>query len=323
MKEVKSTNKVTPTQALLTRDGIPEDYHCTCHYCRTNFLGEIWDTEHNRPYNANARYCYYPKRTGEDKHLDPGHFQGYRWAIQNLTQPGDLVLDPTVGTGTAIVEAVNHNRFGIGVELEYPHITQEAIDAQYSRENPAPGSYLFRQGNAKHIKDYLQEWEIPKESIQLIINGTPYPKLSNKSSDAPERTSFTNGVSSEERVYTRNDTFDYQNPDNFGTKKGSEFWNLIDNMYWDTLDYLKPGGFFVILIKDMIQKGQPYLLHKMVVDHVLEVGSLDKKHHSLEYYGSYIHSHFPKTLHMLTYPKRFPDRAIPLYQTGIILRKKS
>ena len=322
MKEVKSTNKVTPTQPLLTRDGIPEDYHCTCHYCRTNFLGEIWDTEHNRPYNANARYCYYPKRTGEDKHLDPGHFQGYRWAIQNLTQPGDLVLDPTVGTGTAIVEAVNHNRFGIGVELEYPHITQEAIDAQYSRENPAPGSYLFRQGNAKHIKDYLQEWEIPKESIQLIINGTPYPKLSNKSSDAPERTSFTNGVSAEERVYTRNDTFDYQNPDNFGTKKGSEFWNLIDNMYWDTLDYLKPGGFFVILIKDMIQKGQPYLLHKMVVDHVLEVGSLDKKHHSLEYYGSYIHSHFPKTLHMLTYPKRFPDRDIPLYQTGIILRKK-
>ena len=94
-------------------------------------------------------------------------------------------------------------------------------------------------------------------------------------------------------------------------------------MYWDTLDYLKPGGFFVILIKDMIQKGQPYLLHKMVVDHVLEVGSLDKKHHSLEYYGSYIHSHFPKTLHMLTYPKRFPDRDIPLYQTGIILRKKS
>jgi hypothetical protein len=125
-----------------------------------------------------------------------------------------------VGTGTAIVEAINHNRFGIGVELEYPHITQEAIDAQYSRENPAPGNYLFRQGNAKFIKDYLQEWEIPKESIQLIINGTPYPKLSGKSSDSPERKAFTDRVSKEEREYFFDDSFDYNNPDNFGTKKG-------------------------------------------------------------------------------------------------------
>jgi hypothetical protein len=125
-----------------------------------------------------------------------------------------------VGTGTAIVEAINHNRFGIGVELEYPHITQEAIDAQYSRENPAPGDYFFRQGNAKFIKDYLEEWEIPKESVQLIINGTPYPKLSGKSSDAPERTSWTEAEG--KRDYHRQDTFDYADPDNFGTKKGSE-----------------------------------------------------------------------------------------------------
>jgi hypothetical protein len=86
-------------------------------------------------------------------------------------------------------------------------------------------------------------------------------------------------------------------------------------MYWDTLPYLRPGGYFVILIKDMIQNKQPYLLHKMVIDRVLEKDSL-------EYFGSYVHSHFPKTLHMLTYPKRFPDVKIPLYQTGIVLRKK-
>jgi hypothetical protein len=227
-----------------------------------------------------------------------------------------------VGTGTTIVEAINHNRFGIGVEIEFPDITQEAIDAQYKRETPAPGKYLFRQGDAKHIKTYLKDWGIEKESIQLIINGTPYPTMSGKSSDAPERTSFTDKVSKEDRVYTRNETFDYKNPDNFGTKKGSEFWNLIDNMYYDSIEYLKPGGFFVVLIKDMTQKGQPYLLHKMVIDHVLEVGSLVKQHNDMEYYGSYIHPHFPKTLMMNTYPIKYPDRPIPLYQTGIVLRKK-
>lgn len=322
-KKNKSTTVVTPQEILWHRNEIPADYHCTCSYCRDNFLGEIYDVTEDRPYNAGARYGYYPKRTGKDKHLDPGHFQGYRWAIHQFTKPGDWVLDPTVGTGTAIVEAINNGRNGIGVELEYPHITMESIEAQYEREiNPATGKTLFRQGNAKNIKQYLDEWEIPKESIQLIINGTPYPTMGNKSSDSPERKAFTDKVSKEEREYFFDDSFDYHNEDNFGTKKGSEFWNLVDNMYWDSIEYLKPGGYFVVLIKDMIQKGEPYLLHKMVIDHVLEKGSLFPQHNDLEYHGSFIHQHFPKTLHMLTYPKRFPDRVVPLYQTGIVLRKK-
>ena len=323
MKQSKSTTKVTPQQELFSRPEIPADYHCHCAYCRTNFLGEIYDTETDRPYSAGARYCYYPRRTGKDKHLDPGHFQGYRWAVQQFTKPGDWILDPTVGTGTAIVEAINNGRNGIGVELEYPHITQEAIDAQYSRtENPATGDYLFRQGNAKYIQSYLDNWGIQKNSLQMIINGTPYPTIGHKSSDSPERKAFTDKVSKEEREYFFDDSFDYENVDNFGTKKGSEFWKLVDNMYWDSVEYLKPGGYFVILIKDMIQKGQPFLLHKEVIDHVLEKGSLYKQHNDLEYYGSYIHQHFPQTLFMLTYPKRFPDVPIPLYQTGIVLRKK-
>jgi hypothetical protein len=318
----KSTTKVTPTQELFHKTEIPTDYHCTCNYCTTNFLGEIYDTEHDRPYSASARYCYYPKRTGEDKHLDPGHFQGYRWAIQQFTEPGDWILDPTVGTGTAIVEAVNNGRNGIGIEIEYPHITQEAIQAQYDREAPATGEYLFRQGNAKLIKQYLDEWNVEKNSLQLIINGTPYPTIGAKSSDSPERKAFTDKVSKEEREYFFDDSFDYNNPDNFGTKKGSEFWNLVDNMYWDSVEYLKPGGYFVVIIKDMTQNGKPYLLHKMVIDHVLEKGSLFKTHNDLEYHGAFIHKHYPPTLHMNTYPVRFPDRVIPLYQTGIVLRKK-
>lgn len=322
-KRNKSTTIVTPQEILGHRKKIPADYHCKCSYCRDNFLGEIYDVTENRPYSAGARYCYYPKRTGKDKHLDPGHFQGYRWAIHRFTEPGDWVLDPTVGTGTAIVESINNGRNAIGVELEYPHITQESIDAQYTRkDNPATGKHLFRQGNAKFIKKYLDEWEIPKESIQLIINGTPYPTIGGKSSDSPERKGFTDKVSKEEREYFFDDSFDYYNEDNFGTKKGSEFWHLIDNMYWDSIEYLKPGGYFIVLIKDMTQNGEPYLLHKMVIDHVLEKGSLLKIHNDMEYYGSFIHQHFPKTLHMVTYPIRFPDRVIPLYQTGIVLRKK-
>jgi hypothetical protein len=317
-KDVKSIVKVSPTQVFQHRTVIPNDYHCVCEYCRTNFLGEIYDVLNNKPYSAAARYSYYPPKREDDMHLDTGHFQGYRWAIHQFTKPGDWILDPTVGTGTTIVEAINNNRNAIGVELEYSHLTQENIDAQYAREKRAiiktpMGEYLFRQGDAKNIASYLEEWGVEKESLQLIINGTPYPTMKGKSSDAPERKRWK--IVDGERVTAMEKTFDYNMEDNMGKKSGSEFWGLIETMYMDSVPYLKPGGYFITIIKDMIQNKSPYLLHKMVTDLLME-------HEDLEYHGCFIHSHWPPTLHMLTYPKRFPEVDLPLYQTGIVLRKK-
>jgi hypothetical protein len=41
----------------------------------------------------------------------------------------------------------------------------------------------------------------------------------------------------------------------------------------------------------------------------------------LKYYGTFIHKHLPSTLFMNTYPKRYPEVKIPLYQTGTVLEK--
>jgi hypothetical protein len=272
-------------------------------------LGDIKDGK--LFYHAKAKETYFPKPNPEDKHLDAGHFQGYRWAIHNFTEPGDWVLDPTVGTGTAIIEAINNDRNAIGVELEYPHIAQNNINAQKSH---ASGKYLFRQGDAKHIGEYLDQWGIQKGSLSLILNGTPYPTLGSVSSDSPERVSWNDNGG--KREYHRNENFDYNHEDNIGKKRGEEFWNLVNTMYSQSLEYLKPGGYFITIIKDMTRNKQPYLLHKMVTDEVLANNS------DMEYFGSYIHKHWPPTLHMLTYPKKFPEVALPTYQTAIVLRKR-
>ena len=76
-------NEITPTETLSIRHQIPADYHTEDF--TENFLGEIFDTNTGKYYSQTARYKYYPKQ--EDKHLCPGHWQGYRWAIQNLTEP--------------------------------------------------------------------------------------------------------------------------------------------------------------------------------------------------------------------------------------------
>jgi len=305
----KSITKVTPTEILQHQTEIPADYHCDCVFCTQNFLGDIRTEE--KFYHAKAKETYFPRIDPNNKHLDAGHFQGYRWAIHNFTQPGDWILDPTVGTGTAIIEAINNNRNAIGIELEYPTVAESNIAAQKSH---ATGEYKFRQGNALYLKDYLKEWGIEKNQLSLIINGTPYPTLGSISSDSPERVSWTeeNG----ERKYYRNENFDYNIPDNIGKKKGKEYWDLINQMYSSALEFLKPGGYFVTIIKDMTQKQEPYLLHKMVTEEVLEHNP------NLEYFGCFVHKHWPPTLHMLTYPKKFPNVKLPTYQTGIVLKKR-
>jgi len=297
-------------EKLLHRDQIPENYHCKCSYCRDNFLGEIYNTQINKYYSQLARNNYYNPKA--DKHIAPGHFLGYRWAIQKFTQEGDWVFDPTTGTGTAIVESINNDRNGIGIELEFPEISKSNIDFQYKRMiEPAKGKSLFIQGDARNLSQILEEQGIKKNQISLVINGTPYPRISSSySSDAPQRTlRIKDGVKSEK-------TFNYQNKENFGLQNGDEFWDLIRKMYLDCIPFMKKRGKMVILIKDMVKDKKPFLLHKMVIDEVLNNTK------SLKYYGSFIHKHIPQTVFMLSYPKQFPEaELIPLYQTGIVLEK--
>lgn len=300
-KESVHLNEIPTDHVVQHRTEIPEDYHCDCEYCRNfNFLGEIYHNDSDRYYSNRIRKKYYVDGAGD--HLDAGHLIGYRYAIQQLTEPQDWVFDPTVGTGTAIVEAINNDRRGAGIELEYPHVTIGNIEAQKSLN-----SYRFKQGNAIFADDILDDWGFKEGDLSMIINGTPYPKLSGKSSDAPERKNLKTG---------EDKSFDYYHEENIGITKGDAYWGLVNEMYKRSIKYLKSGGYFVILIKDMVQNKQPYLLHKYIIDEVL------KNNTDVEPYGMFIHKHLPSTLFLNTYAKRFPEVKIPLYQTGIVLRKK-
>jgi len=270
-------------------------------------MGEIYHVDEDKYYSNRIRKGYYVDKAGD--HLDPGHVIGYKWAVQNLSPKGGYVFDPTAGTGTAVVEAIINGRNGIGIELEYPEVGQKNIDYQWTLKNvpnPEVSSY-FRQGDATKLDEYFKEWRFEEPFLDLVINGTPYPKISGKSSDSPERKNLT----------TKEDkSFDYRHEDNIGLTKGDAYYNLVKTMYTKAIHFLKPGGYFTIIIKDLVQNKEPYLLHKEIIDIVLE-NNLD-----MEYYGFFLHKHIPSTMFINTYTKRFPNIKIPLYQAGIVLRKK-
>lgn len=48
-----------------------------------------------------------------------------------LTTPGDIVIDPFLGSGTSVIAAIKHSRIGLGIELnpDYARMARSRIDA--------------------------------------------------------------------------------------------------------------------------------------------------------------------------------------------------
>lgn len=301
-RETKYLNRLGVSEIIQSRKEIPHDYFCTCELCNPkNFMGEIFHNDSRKYYSNKIRRGYYLDQTGD--HLDVGHIIGYRWAVQNLCPENGWVFDPTVGSGTAIVEAINNKRNGVGIELEYPEIAKKTINFQNSEMNS-----LLISGDARHTKDLLIQNGFFENSLDLIINGTPYPFNGSFSSDAPQRQRM--GDPSD-----RDRNFNYNHTKNMGLASGEEWRNLIRDMYNQSLFFLKPGGKFVIIVKDLVRNKKPYNLHKEIIDLVLA------DNFDVEYEGFFLHKHIPTTMFINTYGKRFPGVKTPLYQTGVVLKK--
>ena len=76
------------TDKVYHRETVPNDYHCTCEYCRDNFLGEIYHTPTNQYYTQLSRKKYYfpdvKPEGGFDTHICPGHWSGYRLSLIHI-----------------------------------------------------------------------------------------------------------------------------------------------------------------------------------------------------------------------------------------------
>lgn len=113
----------------------------------TDPIWNIPNVKANHPEKVDGHPCQFPSEVADR-------------CILAMTSPGDVVLDPFVGTGTAVICAEGRSRVGIGFELDSAH----AADANNRLE-------LFRRG------------ELP-----LRWAGTPpaSPKLSDRVARVPD-----------------------------------------------------------------------------------------------------------------------------------------
>ena len=89
--------------------------------------------------------------------------------ILRYSKPGDLILDPFVGSGTTMVESKLLGRNGIGIDINPDAVNLTYRHLEFDCENP--GRITVKTGDARNLKDVMDE------SIDLIAAHPPYADI--------------------------------------------------------------------------------------------------------------------------------------------------
>ena len=95
--------------------------------------------------------------------------------ILRYSKPGDLILDPFIGSGTTLVEAKLLGRNAIGIDINPSAIELTKKHLQFKCENS--GKIAVRKGDARNLNGVLDE------SIDLIAAHPPYADIIQYSKD--------------------------------------------------------------------------------------------------------------------------------------------
>lgn len=290
----------------LAKKQTPDDYHCTCAYCQ-KVIGELRPADGSYYSRLERRQYYAKTEKGKGGHIAKTPLHVARWAIQTYSEPGDWILDPTIGAGTTAVEAITQGRSVAGMELEYGEILKDNL-AKALEGAPKSVEAMVGQGDARNIRDFLKP--MGKKMFSLVVNNPPYSGDVSMPSPAKE------GRGKEFRALETR--FDYRKdlPNLAFLREGSEYWETMEKIYKACIDRLKPGGHFVIGIKDMNRNWEPFLLHRDFCDLMTSI--------DMKFVGTAFLKHYPTTLHLNTYHNKKGNvnhvRA-PLYQTISVFQK--
>lgn len=176
-----------------------------------------------------------------------------RRLIEIYTKKGDVVLDPFVGSGSAIIAARNMERKGIGfdinpdfVELTKKRLAQRKL-VQLNVEEPD-----IYCDDAINLLKYVK----PK-SIDLVITSPPYWN-----------------------IHTRKRTADYKKPRPYSTLERDlgnitdfdEFMKELKSVFEKVHIVLKHGKRCVIIVMDIRQGSKFYPFHMYVCNMMKEIG---------------------------------------------------
>ncbi len=169
-----------------------------------------------------------------------------RRAIETYSDPGDLILDPMCGIGTTLVEAIHTNRRAVGVELEPRWAQLARANVEHAHHQGARSGAQVIEGDARHTPRLLRDAR--HRQVDLIVTSPPYAcQVADVSNE-----NLVSGSGPIRRVDTTNYSADRSN---LGHARGNAYLAAMGEVYEACAVVLKPGGFLVLVTKDMRSGG--------------------------------------------------------------------
>ncbi len=163
------------------------------------------------------------------------------------TVEGDLVLDPFLGSGTVLLEAVKKGRRGIGLEVShrYVNIARDRLKRECAEGEPAAGSgggaARIYTADARRLEEH-----VALESIDLCLTSPPYWNILSQKRSADKRETRDYGESSADLSLSG----DYEG-----------FLGELEKVFSRVLMVLKPGKYCITVVMDLRKGSVFYPLH--------------------------------------------------------------
>lgn len=177
--------------------------------------------------------------------------------IKIYTKPGEIVLDPFLGSGTTLVSAYQLGRKSIGIELSenYVNLAKKRIkNYQLKLTDLDQNSYT-----PKIFKDTIFNVNklLKKESVNLVITSPPYWNILNQARTADQK-----------RIRNYSDSKeDLGNIENY-----NEFLERLKRGFFQIYKVLKKGGHCIVVVMDIRKKSSFYPFHMDIITNMTGLG---------------------------------------------------
>lgn len=190
-----------------------------------------------------------PPRRKDDEWLHPAKFPESlaREFIEFFTKPGEWVLDPMLGTGSALIACRQCGRNGVGIELD-PRYAKIAEQRLTRLDFPGDTRQTVAKGNAHDASQLLAEVGI--QEVDYCITSPPYWNQLKRHS-----------IRQKERTKKGLDTDYGTDAGNIGNIDDYEEFLEVQAQIFDAIyDVVKPKGYLTIITNNVFDKGRIYPL---------------------------------------------------------------
>ena len=140
-------------------------------YSPSNKLNELTGKEWIK--FTKSWFIHNPPRRKKDEILHPAKFPETmaREFIEFFTKPGEWVLDPFLGTGSALVACARAGRNGLGIELasHFAKIAESRVEAE---AGAGESRQIVRTADAQQLPDLVRAERLP--DFDYCITSPPY-----------------------------------------------------------------------------------------------------------------------------------------------------